>query len=244
MTVMECLEAISLTDAQYDNGEDKNYYLIHKVMELIVSVKDKDIKELKDKIIEQYNHNTYSSFREYVCVMSKENVLPNDNLVEDAPRVKVEITNIIDFYNSYDENLIRYIKGHMFLEFAMNTIIVKSLKVNTNKTFAKKIDLMFNNSLLSENEKDLLKALNKQRNEIAHNLNYALTFDIMYNLVTLSAEAGVDYSDSTIYESKKLSKEWYGIEGIITELFPNTFCHLFYENEQYFQDNEIIKYMS
>jgi predicted oxidoreductase len=146
MTVIECLETISLTDAKYDNEEDKNYYLIHKFMELIVSVKDKDIEELKDKIIEQYNYNTYSSFREYVCVMSKENVLPNDNQVEDTSRVKVEITNIIDFYNSYDENLIRYIKGHMFLEFAMNTIIVKSLKVNTKKkTFAKKIDLLFNN---------------------------------------------------------------------------------------------------
>jgi hypothetical protein len=62
--------------------------------------------------------------------------------------------------------------------------------------------------------------------------------------VTLSVEAGVEYSDSTIYKNKKLSKEWYGIEGIITEIFPNTFCYMFYENEQYFEDNEILKYMS
>lgn len=147
---------------------------------------------------------------------------------------KVNITNIIDFYNSYDENLIRYIKGHLFLEFAMNTIISKALNVNTEKkTFNNKIDLLFHNFLVSEKERDLLKVLNKERNKIAHNLDYTLTFDTLYDLVKLSDEAGVDYSDSTIYQDKKLSKEWYGIEGIMNELFPNTFCHLFYKNEQY-----------
>lgn len=185
MTVIECLEAILLTDAQYNNEEDKNYYLVHKLMELIVSVKHEDIEELKDKIIEKYNNHTYSSFREYVCVMSKQDGLPDCNQKEDTPNVKVKITNIIDFYNSYDENLIRYIKGHMFLEFAMNTIIVKALNVSTEKkSFAEKIDLLFNKALISKNQKCLLKAINKQRNKIAHNLNYVLTFDTLYNLVT------------------------------------------------------------
>lgn len=158
---------------------------------------------------------------------------------------KVEITNIIDFYYSYDENLIYYIKGHLFLEFALNTIISKALKVRPeNKNFNKKINLLFSNSLVSESMKDLLIALNRQRNKIAHKLDYTLTFDTLYELVKLSAEAGVDYSDDTIYMNKKLSEEWYGTEGIIAELFPNTFCLLFYENEQYFEDNEILKYMS
>lgn len=166
-------------------------------------------------------------------------------MTEDTESEKVKITNIVDFYYSYNENLIRYIKGHLFLEFAMNTIVAKALNVNTEKkTFNNKIDLLFRNFLVSEKERDILRALNKERNEIAHNLNYTLTFNTLYYLVKLSDEAGVDYSDSTIYQDEKLSREWYGIEGIINEIFPNTFCHLFYKNEQYFEDNEILKYMS
>ena len=90
----------------------------------------------------------------------------------------------------------------------MNTIISKALNVNTEKkTFNNKIDLLFHNFLVSEKERDLLKVLNKERNKIAHNLDYTLTFDTLYDLVKLSDEAGVDYSDSTIYQDKKLSKE-------------------------------------
>ncbi len=245
MNVKECLKAISLTDALYNNKEDKNYYLVHKVMELLPSIKDEDIEKLKNEILEKYSYYTYSLFREYVCIMSKEDVIYAENQIKNTQCKKAESTNILDFYYSYDENLIRYIKGHLFLEFAMNTIISKALNVGTEKkTFTKKIDLLFSNSLVSEKEKDLLKALNQQRNEIAHNLNYTLTFDMLYDLVKLSAEAGVDYSDDTIYINKKLSKDWYGVEGIIMELFPNTFCHLFYENEKYFEDNDILNYMS
>jgi len=245
MTVIECLEDISLTDSQYDNEEDKNYYLVHKLMQLALLINDEEVEELKDEIMDRYCYHTYSSFREYVCVMSKGDVLTYTNQTEDTQSAEVVNTNIIDFYNSYDENMIHFLKGHMFLEFAMNTIITKSLNINTEKkTFAKKIDLLFFNSLVSEKEKKLLKAINKQRNEIAHNLNYTLTFDILYELVLLSAKSGVDYSDSTIYKNKKLSKEWYGIEGIINELFPNTFCHLFYKNEKYFEDSEIYEYMT
>lgn len=242
MTIIECLDAITLTDAQYNNEEDKNYYLVHKLMELILLVKDEDIEELKDEIMDRYCYHTYSSFREYVCVMSKKDIL-HINQNEEIQSAKDENTNIIDFYNSYDENLIRFLKGHMFLEFAINTIISKSLNISTEKkTFAKKIDLLYFRSLITEKEKELLKAINKQRNEIAHNLNYTLTFDILYKLVILSAASDVDYSDSTIYKNKKLSKEWYGIEGIIIELFPNTFRHLFYKNEKYFKEFELDKY--
>ena len=245
MTVLECVEAISLTDGLYDNKEDKNYYLVHKTMELIPLMKDEDIEELKDKLFERYSYQMYSSFREYVCIMDKNDVMHGENHIKEPQYEKVESTNIIDFYNSYDDNLIYYVKGHLFLEFAMNTIISKVLKVRTEKkTFANKIDLLFNKSLISDKVKDLLKAINKQRNEIAHNLHYILTFDVLYELVKLSADAGVDYSDNTIYINKKLSNEWYGMQGIIQELFTNTFCHLFYENEKYFEENEISQYIS
>ncbi len=246
MTIVECMQELSLVDNKYSREEDKNYFLVHKMMELLTLIEDENLEALKDEIFKKYTYNSYSSFLKYICIMSKQDIPSINDLPENPHINKVGIvnTNIIDFYNSYDENLIRYIKGHLFLEFAMNTIIKKALTLSTkNKTFSNKIDLLFENSLLSGNEKDLLKALNKERNEIAHNLNYILTFDILFNLVKLSTEAGVDFSDNTIYENKNLSQEWYGIDGIVNELFPNIFCHLFYENEQYFENNEILKFI-
>lgn len=124
----------------------------------------------------------------------------------------------------------------------MNTIIEKALMYNRctikKMTFSAKIKTLFKNSLISEEEKKLLSNINKHRNKIAHDLNYNLTFDILFNLVLLSVKAKVDFSDHAIYEDKKLSEEWYGIGGIINEIFPNIFFHLFFENKKFFQDNE------
>lgn len=62
---------------------------------------------------------------------------------EDSENHK-EIHNIIDFHNEYDENLIRYIKGHLFLEYIMNTILEKSLNVEIGKhIFNKKMHLLY-----------------------------------------------------------------------------------------------------
>ena len=238
------MEELSAINALYSSIEDKNYFLIQKTMELILLLTDYDIKMLRSKILEEYNYKEYSSFCDYACVMTKQNAYNKEMFPQDIQYSSSE-ANILDFYSSYDENLIRYIKGHLFLEFAMNTIIEKALKLSTkNKTFANKITLLYKNQLISEDERNLLKAINKERNEIAHNLNYILTFDCVYNLVVLSSKARVDYSDDTIYQNKKLSLEWYGVDGIVSELFPNTFCHLFYQNEKYFEGNEILNFIS
>lgn len=245
MSVKRCMEELALINAQYSKLDDKNYYLIQKTMQSILLLTDYDIKVLRSKILEEYNYKDFSSFCDYACVMSKQSAYNKEMFPHNAQE-EIECSgNILDFYSSYDENLIRYIKGHLFLEFAMNTIIEKALKLSTkNKTFANKITLLYKNNLISEDEKNLLKAINKVRNEIAHNLNYILTFDCVYNLVVLSSKARVDYSDDTIHENKKLSLEWYGVDGIVSELFPNTFCHLFYNNENFFEGNEILNYIS
>lgn len=244
MTVTKCMEELASVNKQHNDEEDKIYYLVHKTMELIIQLSDEEIKELGTQILQKYDYKNYSSFCEYVCVMSKHNIYTQDKVHQNSEKDKANIENITDFYSEYDENLIRYIKGHLFLEFAMNTIIEKALNVTTrNKTFSNKITLLYDNSLLSPMERDLLKSINKERNEIAHNLNYELTFDVVFHLVRMSGEAGVAYSDETIYRNKKLSSEWYGIDGIMIELFPNLFCHLFYQNEEYFEGNEIMKFM-
>ena len=247
MTIAEFMEELNHVEGKYNNIEDQNYYLVHKMADMIANVNDEDIVELRTMILQKYRYEFYSPVCEYACCMSKENLFieAKTNEPQYDCQKEPEITSIFDFYRAYDDNLIRYIKGHLFLEFAMNAIIKKALNLNKEaKTFAYKIGLLSENSLLSENDTILLKAINKQRNKIAHDLNYLLTFDTVFSLVKLSSEAGVDYSDDTIFKNMKLSKEWYGIDGIINELFPNTFCHLLYNNEKYFIGDEIFNLMT
>ena len=151
--------------------------------------------------------------------------------------------NIIDFYDKFDENLILFIKGHLFVENAMNVLLNKlNIKTN-NKTFHNKITLLHKSKKISGQMKILLEKINNVRNKIAHNLYYELTFDEMFKLVNLSDKAEVIYSDDTIFENKELSKEWYGVSGIINELFPNTFSCLFETNEDMFEEGEIYSYI-
>ena len=178
MTTNEYMELLSKTDEEYDTVEEKNYQLVHKMMEILPSISDEQLEQIKEEITNKYPYKQYSSFLEYVCVASK-----TDSAVADisngtaTPLDSRSYTNIIDFYDDYDENLIRYIKGHLFLEFAINTILEKATQKTASKyTFSKKIDLLFDGNFINENEKNLLKRINYFRNRIAHRLDYSKKF--------------------------------------------------------------------
>lgn len=247
MTINDAMKYLENIDQKYQSKEDKNYYLVHGLSEVLKYIEDDDLELLKDNLFKKFSvcAGQYLSFLDYLVVASKEDILSMKQ-VKDTSRDSdnhKEIHSIVDFYYQYDENLIYYIKGHLFLEYIMNTISEKALNKRKN-TFSKKIYLLYNNNLISEKEKDLLVAINKLRNKIAHDLDFKLTFDELFCLVKISAECGVDYSDHTIFDNRKLSEEWYGIDGIINELFPNLFCHLLHRNKKYFNDMEINDYMS
>ena len=246
MTIDKAIEYLIRIDRQYQTEEDKNYYLVHGLTDILKDIENDDIKILKDKIWKLFSKQRikYSSFLDYLVNSNKDIALTynkeNDFKQEENNE---EIHNILEFYDKYDENLIRYIKGHLFLEYIMNVILEKIINTNINQyTFNQKICLLYNNRIINKNEKYLLTLINKLRNKIAHILDFKFSFDEIFDIVKLSSECGVDYSDHTIYKNKKLSEEWYGVEGIITELFPNLFCHLLYKNEKYFNDTEIDKY--
>ena len=249
MTVDEAMKYLQNIDENYQTEEDKNYYLVHGLANILKCMNREDFEVLKSKIMESYSRNAkqYLSFLDYLNLASKEKMLSMRHQKNNSKNLEnhKEIHNIIDFYNEYDEQLIRYIKGHMFLEYIMNTILEKSLNTKTEKyTFNKKIYLLYEHNLINDKEKNLLISINKLRNKIAHVLDFEFSFDKLFDIVKASAKCGVDYSDCTIYKNKKLSKEWYGIDGIINELFPNLFCHLLYKNKEYFNDTEIYNYLT
>lgn len=249
MTINDAIKYLENIDQKYQSKEDKNYYLVHGLSDVLKYIEDDDLEMLKDNLFKKFSvcARQYLSFLDYLVVVSKEDVLSMKQ-VKDTPddsENRKEIHNIIDFYNEYDENLIRYIKGHLFLEYIMNIILEKSLNAEIGKhTFNKKIHLLYDNNFINNEEKNLLVSINRLRNKIAHVLDFKFSFDELFDLVKMSVECGVDYSDHTIFDNRKLSKEWYGVGGIINELFPNLFCHLLYKNEKYFNDMEIYDYMS
>lgn len=67
----------------------------------------------------------------------------------------LKLFNIIDFYYNYDDVLISYIKGHLFLEFAMNIIYSKATDKDISEySFYEKTNLLFDKNLITKNEKN------------------------------------------------------------------------------------------
>lgn len=157
------------------------------------------------------------------------------------------IINIIDYYNEADTAfLFEFLRGHLYLEYILNILIEKSIKdkqKNEFDTFNKKIKVLKESNIIDGNMKELLSGINRIRNKLAHQIDFEINFEMMFTLVRISSRAGVEYSDDHIYTNEQYSKECYGIDGIIKELFPNTFCQLLYNNERYFGDKEIYTYI-
>ena len=75
--------------------------------------------------------------------------------------------------------------------------------------------------------------INNVRNNFAHNLGYKFSFSDGFELVKKAGEVGIDFSDETIFENKNLSEQWYGLEGVIQELFQNTAMDLSFTMEEH-----------
>lgn len=124
-----------------------------------------------------------------------------------------------------NEIIAAFINGHLIFEALLIQFI--KLKSGENKNWeklnfpdkvAKCIELGFFDGKIG----NFLLLVNDIRNNYAHNLGYRITFDELFILAQKAGEAGIDFSDETIYLNKKLSKEWYGEKGIIQEVFQNT----------------------
>ncbi len=151
--------------------------------------------------------------------------------------------NIIDFYQEFDPNLINFIKGHLFIENAMEKILDKiPMDKGVSDKFSGKVSQMLMYNVIDEDMANLIRKINKIRNNIAHDLFYKLTFDEVFDLVEESAKLGVDYSDDSILD-KESAKEYYGLEGLISELFPNLYMELLFANENLFEQDEFLDFM-
>lgn len=124
-----------------------------------------------------------------------------------------------------NEIIAAFINGHLILE----ALLIQFIKLKSGESekweklnFPNKVVKCIELNFFDQKIGDFLLLINDIRNNYAHNLGYDITFDELFILAQKAGEAGIDFSDETIYLNKKLSKEWYGEEGIIQEVFQNT----------------------
>ena len=147
-----------------------------------------------------------------------------------------ELPSLDHILNLFDNaSMSTFITGHLIVESILVQLI--DLKEERNDTFRKnfpaKIKKCIALDLIDPLMGEYLKQVNQLRNKLAHNLGYRLSFEEVFSLCREANKAGIDFSDDTIHSDKKLSKELYGTEGVIQEIFQNTAIDLGFVMEEH-----------
>lgn len=118
--------------------------------------------------------------------------------------------------------------GHLVLDALLVEIIQLKIVGDTpwNWHFPTKVQCCVDKGFLSGTSQPFYTRFNDIRNDFAHMLGHKLTFDDVFALVADMANAGYDFSDDTIHSDRKLSEEWYGIEGVLIEILNNLYFEL------------------
>ncbi len=124
-----------------------------------------------------------------------------------------------------DNTLSAFVTGHLIIESLLVQMIDLKLehpdKFNAfNLNFPTKVNICEAVGLIDLDMASFLLEMNKIRNRFAHKLGYSLSFDDAYCFAQIAAGV-TEFSDTSIYSDKENSKEWYGVEGIIQEVFQN-----------------------
>ncbi|OAH98969.1 hypothetical protein A1353_21585 [Methylomonas methanica] len=146
-------------------------------------------------------------------------------------RVRPDLKHITSLFEN--EVLGAFMSGHLVIE----SILVQMLETQPKESdggryfewsFRRKVDASESRGIIGKGTADFLRGLNDVRNRLAHKLDTPITFGEAFELAKLAARGGIDFSDETIYLDREKSEKWYGIEGIIQEVFQNAAQDLLY----------------
>jgi hypothetical protein len=124
---------------------------------------------------------------------------------------------------------------HLTLEALLTEIIKRDsgamAESKLNKImFAKKADECLKLGRLSPELHEAVLALNKVRNQYAHELGYEISFDAALGLAKVCGKAGAEFTDGvdrcTIDQAKELG---YDTLDLLNEAFRNTFFEVAYQ---------------
>lgn len=160
------------------------------------------------------------------------------------------MAHILNFYNDDDKNdLMYYVKGHLYIEYALNDIINKAFtnpkalsRIITN-SFANKISLLKAVGRISPQMDTFLTRFNKIRNSISHHIDYVLSYEEIIELGRCARKANVEFTDVNMYNALDGNRAHYEIHDVIEELIGGTFYSLFHLNEDLYPNKEFMKYI-
>lgn len=142
-----------------------------------------------------------------------------------------------DYYiNPKDRTALTIVlRGHLVIE----NLLVESIKTKLelpaefdpyNLSFPSKVELCISLGIIPIEKKTCYIKFNNIRNKFAHQLNYDLSHDDLFNYAKEMALAGFDFSDETIHSDKEQAKEMYGVDltlfEIIGHLETDLICYL------------------
>jgi hypothetical protein len=145
-----------------------------------------------------------------------------DNIWENRETPGLE--HILGLFNNVE--LGAYLTGHLLLESVLVQLIELKIgdneKINPfNMSFPNKVNLALNRGLIWQSMADFLIEMNRIRNRLAHRLDEPITFDLVFGLAKAAQKGSIDFSDDTIHSDYQLSQQWYGVQGVIQEIFQN-----------------------
>jgi hypothetical protein len=159
-------------------------------------------------------------------------------------RTKPSIEHITSLFEN--EVLGAFLAGHLVLE----SVLVLMLETSANDSdkggyfdwsFYRKINAAEARGLIHNGMACFLLEVNRIRNRFAHKLDTPISFDEAFFLAQKAAAGGVDFSDDTIHSDRVKSEEWYGIHGIVQEVFQNASQDLLFLLED---DDHITNFVS
>lgn len=124
-----------------------------------------------------------------------------------------------------DQPLDLVLRGHLVIE-ALLVEIIQLFEASDRPwrwNFPQKVDTCVTRGLVDLRVGALCKRVNDIRNDFAHVLGHTATFDDVFDLACEAARAGCDFSDETVFEDRALSEEWYGIDGVLTEILNSLY---------------------
>lgn len=146
-------------------------------------------------------------------------------------RVRPDLEHITSLFEN--EVLGAFMSGHLLIE----SILVQMLETQPKESdggryfewsFRRKIDASESRVVIGKGTAGFLRGLNDIRNRLAHKLDTPITFGEAFELAKIAAQGGIDFSDDTIYLDREKSEKWYGIVGVIQEVFQNAAQDLLY----------------
>jgi hypothetical protein len=157
--------------------------------------------------------------------------------------------SIVDFFNTFDDRSFSlFVRGHIFLDALLSVIMNRSYKdykaiEDISPSFFTKVKLLKAIDRINNKWEILLLKINSTRNKLAHSLNFKILFKDAFNLVVLAHNAGVDFTDDTIFLDISKCKLSYNTDDLIDNLMKDTYIDFLMMNQDLFSSEELSNHL-